>query len=240
VCPKGVDPTSIWFGPEGIEYAIKHQGLELVSKIGEVIARWSFVDTKIGHTFVSLLDTKAHVGAAVYVSLRSGATQTAVLDAIRDLLFEEEQRDMLTAVRAVTRAARDGRNDVAHGIWGFTDSVADGLLVMSARSHLMEHGETHTKRATDAEKRGESAVWVIRPDSIPGLKDHSQIQVYRKQDFESLIKQIDHARWVWGLFFTLFMQHQKARASIYDDLYKEPGIQEAVERARKNRERSGP
>lgn len=126
-----VDPNAgVFFNNVGV-YPMRERP-HVAAAAMEVIASWSTVESFMLGVYLHFAGGSRSVGADIFLALRSVSAQRAVLKRITKSLSEEEQKIFKAILRLVEKRV-EPRNLVAHGVWGFSPSLPDALLVADAR-----------------------------------------------------------------------------------------------------------
>lgn len=211
----------------------------LALKIAEITCRWSMAQYTIATLCSVLLQTKAHLGAAMYAAITSSGSQDSVLDALADVALDEDMLDLYAGVKRVTKAPRNARNEIVHGIWAFAAELPDALLLTPQREHIVREGVERTEHHELARIAASDGGLQEMVDFTLTGDDHSKIMVWRASDFDYVIKQIHIAHVSWSYFTALLDQRDVLRSAsrelMRQWLYEQPDVRAGVERARKDR-----
>jgi len=143
-------------------------------------------------------------GVEIYntLSLSGLHNLDAIFDSIANVSISQDQRDLLIAVRGLTKTARDQRNTLAHGIWGISLRIQDSLLLMSPKDYLRIGSDMQWKieRAiVDGIKHGKD--WPEYEEMFPDQPIEEKIFVYRQNDFLVIMENINTAYHAWRHFY---------------------------------------
>jgi hypothetical protein len=105
---------------------------QLAAAAMEVIASWSTVESFMLDLYLHFAGGSRSVGADIFLALRSVSAQRAVLKRITRSLSEENRKIFKSISRLVEKRS-EPRNLIAHGVWGFSKSLPDALLVADPR-----------------------------------------------------------------------------------------------------------
>lgn len=138
-----------------------------------------------------------------FLSLEVQSAKTsAVLAAANSVLIDKPQQiELLKAILAIAKTKEKSRNKLAHWIWGDSPDFPDALLLANPK--------------------------IISAHGI----DRSQIFVYKKEDFTSIIQANDRLCG-FGLRFNFILKSHPANRddSLFHELSAEPEIQERLNR----------
>lgn len=147
-----------------------------------LIAAWSRVELQCSYIFALSIDAQHERAAKLLNACESaGARLSLIRTAVQDRLGDEAFA-LFSDIMKIGTAAKNARNDLAHGLWGCCKALPDALLLVDAR-YFAQHGAGAADRFSKSLAKGATEHF----KSVP--LDHGKIYVYRKNDFEALIKQ---------------------------------------------------
>jgi hypothetical protein len=118
-------------GPNGLG---KHPEIELI--IGRCIMAWSSVEIEMAMILGHLIGAKDAAAIAVFSQLRrSSAQRDAIMEAAR-IVLNAIDLELLTAFLNVHKAIETERNSLAHGHFGTSSLIKDGLLWMNNSDYV--------------------------------------------------------------------------------------------------------
>src|SRR5205814_2355136 len=164
--------TSVALGPGALP-ARPH----LAAMVAEIIAFWSEIELQRGRYLAALLGENLQAGIAMYLAIASSATRRATLDAASKSTLSESEYDLFCGAMKVARTVEKERNEFAHGMWGYSDDIADGILLVDYSYRL--DNALKVDRLYDQMKSG-----VIQWPVADFTLDHSKIRVYRQKDLD--------------------------------------------------------
>lgn len=190
----------------GAEYLRKHQ--KFSNAVASVTAFWAHSDGNLAAILSFMMKTDIRTGVAMYQALMSAEAKLAALYAAADIALEQWEAILLRAVIQANKASRNQRNDFAHGIWGGAAELPDALLWMDPRV-VMDKNVSHRQAEMTADGRR-----VIRPKGL----DHSQIMVWRENDFKTAVKSAEDAygRLV-NFYYLVGYKDDRARKALLND-----------------------
>lgn len=152
----------------------------------ETIAAISMAENARGLILAQMLNTDAHVGLSMYMSLIGTTAQKAAIAGAADAALSEEDRKILAKINKITKPAFDKRNDFAHNLWGVSKAIPNTLLLI------------HSKHYLDVTIERENKPKYV----LPMLIDRKKVFVYRKKDLE---KERDLAKNAAKLYSSFWM-----------------------------------
>lgn len=127
---------------------------------------------------------------------------------------------MFQAILAYKDEIEGQRNDIAHGVFGVSDSFKDGVLWMSTTDFATYQANAEVEGVTD-----ELAQWMRK-----------RLYVYEPADIETIARAIENVEKQIGYFIGyLGSTNAPWRASRFHELCRQPGIREALLRVRKRK-----
>ena len=167
----------------------------------EAIASWSNVESFMLNTFVHLLGGSKNLACDVFLSLESQSAKTAAINAAANsALAGKPELNLLKALLGIANTNSKSRNKLAHWTWGGSPNIPDAVLLVDPKATL---------------------------DDI----NREEIFVYKRSDFESIISENDKLCGHFLSFRFILMNHPANRdGRLYDELSREPTIQERLNR----------
>jgi hypothetical protein len=121
---KTPHPAPMW----GMGSETRMQRPDHIAKIGECLTLWPDVDTQLALLLASLLKADAAPTVAVYSVLRRATGKAEAIRAAAAVSLDEPGQQLVAAILAVTQSIEGQRNDLAHGHWGASDLIPEGIL----------------------------------------------------------------------------------------------------------------
>lgn len=193
---------------------------QLAPFIARIISQWALVEAGIGTMLSSILEAEFAATAAILSSLRSSSAQIDALAAAGRTKLSGRDLELFEAVIMIVRSAAKKRNLIAHHIWAYSDDLPDALLLVEPKAYAQIHVKFQTSLATKT--YGGS-------DTLHPSPEH--VRVYRKQDFEEIVREIDTVN--DSVLITCFHLDQNIENDFYDELCSEPLVARALARVRK-------
>jgi len=173
---------------------------EMAARILNVMSSFGRLDGEIGLVFARLLDTQAHLGIAIYNQLVSTHLQDAALKAVAPFVLEEHQLDLLMGLVDLGRGHKDIRNDIAHGIWGYSQDLPKALLLINPKTANQLRGIMAT--VWERQKVAPASIATIEPVLMKTLQRPIQedIWVFREKDTNNLAAEVQAVYELWDSF----------------------------------------
>jgi hypothetical protein len=148
---------------------------------------------QLGLALGAILKASSEPATALFLSIKTSRAQRDALESVaRILLMDEDLRDYDALISACASVEKQ-RNALAHGIFGISDQIPDGLLW----SDLQDHAN-FLIRAYQAEYEGKML-------ADPHAQLREDMFIYRKKDLEKLVADL---REVQKAAFFFHCQHQ--------------------------------
>lgn len=162
--------------------------------VAYIIALWAHIEGNIATILSRMLRADIAVGTAMYLALTGSEGKRAALRAAAREALPEWQAILLEAIFKATKAARDQRNRFSHHVWGRCEGV--NAILLTHPKTIVNVNISHRQ----AEENVTGSGRILRPKSI----DRSQIDVYRKKDFEEAVGRSTMANHMVSLFYATF------------------------------------
>jgi hypothetical protein len=210
-------------------YDIASLGMErrpqLASLIGQCLMHWSNIELQMALLLGVLLNATNEAAVAVYLSLRAGRVRQDAINAAANAVLSGEVLELYRAIVDFQRSVEVQRNDLAHGCYGTTDAIPDGVLWMEAQ-HVANFMLDFWNKIEHSTPTG--------PPIPTSREEKEKIQelnlnrmfVYREKDIKQLLSDIE-ALWRALGSFIYFLRNSKPR-EIYDRLCNEPHVKTAL------------
>jgi hypothetical protein len=163
---KGASAT---FGPLMLE-----RRPECAIIIARAISTWSYLETRLALLLTDFLKIETKQGLAVFLSIQSGRTQFDVLNAAAEVVLNPRDLEVFRALMNIKTAYEKARNDLVHGLFGYSPAVKDGV-VWTAQKNLTSQT---------------SSVWhALRTDAQPTTT--ADAFVYEAADLETIAQNFE-------------------------------------------------
>jgi hypothetical protein len=206
---------------------------EMAAKILMVLSAWAKLDAEMGLVFARFLHTEAHIGVAIYNTLGGLHAQDAAMKTAAAQVLTEEEMDLLMALLRLAKGPRNNRNEIAHGVWGYSNDVPDALLLLSPKDSNKLRGDMAAvweQFKKDPQKVGPALLRRIRE---PVSKD---IWVYRPADTDELQRKATEAYGLWDTFTHFFWPNSSAEGDVaHRQLLAHRAIRQVIDQRRADR-----
>jgi len=146
---------------------------ELALLAMSVLAEWSILDSWLNGLFVIMCGPEPTAALDIYSSLSGGATKAVAFNAVAEKYLKPEEKEIYAAIMRLVVRARNQRNKLAHGVWGYSPQIPDGVLLCDAIPMMRYSTAIHEYHHTYSKNR-----------QMPELP-YDDIFVYYKNDFTS-------------------------------------------------------
>lgn len=97
--------------------------------IGRCLTAWPFVESEMALALGELLGaSSAPVALAVFQSLRRSSAQREAISEAARVALDDKDRELLNAILNVHKSVEAERNALAHGHFGISSKIKDGVL----------------------------------------------------------------------------------------------------------------
>ncbi len=187
-----------------------------------VLAEWSILESWVNGLFVVLSGTNAKTATAIYSSLSGSAAKRVAFDAVAKEYLKPKEIEVYTVLTAMIGRVRNQRNKLAHGVWGHSPQIPDGVLICDALEMMKFTIAVYEYDHAPAGKK-------VMPD-LP--KD--KIFVYYDTYFKNLSASINRIMGYVMEFRFAILRPKKflGTAEALDQLVQSPEIHQALTRLR--------
>jgi hypothetical protein len=126
---------SLHKGPWGIGPRLVESRPEHVALIGRCITLWPDVLHQMGMLLGILLGVNSEAAVAVFSTFRNARVRQDAMIAAANYTLDEQTLELLNAILVVVGSAEKERDHLAHGCYGSSDNIADGILWIESK-HL--------------------------------------------------------------------------------------------------------
>lgn len=199
-------PDGMIFGCSG-HYPLEERPA-LLTQVMRIITGWATLEGFVYRTFAAMLGTNAPLAAAIFRNLASTAVKNVAVRAVAQESLSKEHMALFTALLKLFGEAGKERAAVAHGIWGMSKSIPDGILLMRSQDILENHLELEAYREE-----------LIKPQPSPNGRTLplGQIYVYKEKDLRDIVSKIEDLSGYFLLFHMMLIAPPLA-AEYYTEL----------------------
>lgn len=192
----------------------------MTALIGQIVCEWSKAEHAMAMVLAAMLGENLTAGVALFTALRNARAQREAVQAVGASALSEQHNALLLAITAIYTSSGKLRNDIAHGIFGFSFDVEQAMIWVSSADYANYNASTYGKLA----KLGESFV------------DHSELEkvmfVYKMKDFEEALSEIKYAHNLTFMFYGLARRRFFGGSEDYQKLCSEPRVVRELDRLR--------
>lgn len=121
-------------------------------ELSTVISTWAGVEVQLAGALCEAMQANAEPFAAAFQVLNSTAAQASIAEAAIKTVISDDLTGPFDTIMRLFWSAKKLRDQMAHGVWGWTDKLPDALLwvnpkrlvmreaMFSMNSRLTEHG----------------------------------------------------------------------------------------------------
>jgi hypothetical protein len=180
------------------------------------ITLWSEVDLQFARSLAEMLGATAEPTAAIFLAVPNWQ-QERVLTAAAEAVFDDKTLALFRAIIKLGKKYADERNDLAHGIFGKSDQILDGVLWIRSKDRISHMIDVSKKSAS-----GDITV-----------SDHhairQKIYVYELADLERLAAEMtDYHRLVYDFIPLISQAEGPSRDERYRQLCERPDVQAEI------------
>jgi hypothetical protein len=184
---------------------------------------WTDIELRMALALGAILKADNPASVALFLAIRTSPTRREALSAISRLLLTGNDLDAFEALLIVYQSLEKQRNALAHGVFGYSDSIPDALLWDSIQNHA-----DFLLNVYVAEYKG-------TPLPDPHERLRKNMFVYRRKDLEEFLQQLTELQKAASCFHS---RHQPRPGMTHDylkDIFSLPQIQQALKSLTSNR-----
>jgi hypothetical protein len=192
--------------------------------IGRILMQWPTVELELALLLAALLRTQQRAAIQVFLGLRrSSPRYSAIMDAAKYGLIKRD-RELCSAVIRVVQSIEKERNALAHGHFGVSDLIQDGILWADSNSNVSFLLDIQSSKASNRSKtvKKKMAEW------------DKSLSIYREKDLIEIETQIaDTISFLNSLVEYLRLKNtpsknKEYRKGLYKHLSNQAPIREAL------------
>lgn len=187
--------------------------------IARCISGWSYIEHETALLLATILKINTEPAVAMFLAVSNSRTQVDMLNAVAETVLEEHDLELYGAVMNVRRLYERDRNALAHGIYGTSQLVENGII-WTEKSDYAEHT---------------AKVWASDYQTLEtGFK--KEIFVYEAADLETIAENIEWMHAFMGSFRGyLSSSNASWRVERYHQLCAAPRIARELARMREKK-----
>lgn len=212
------------FGPGFLEDRPKAAAL-----IARCIALWTEVEVQEAQLLAMMLQANTEPAVALFLAIHNSRIQHAVMDAVADVVLNEADYKLYSALQRYRASVERERHALAHGNFGSIDQTKDGVAWIDPLDYV-RHG-------------AEIKLTGVTKESTAALLNN--VYVYELADLEKIAQDTEHLHKHLGFFIGyLFALYEGApdkdtwRAQRYQELCAEPRIAQELAQLKDQQEKS--
>lgn len=181
--------------------------------IAKCIAYWTYVESANARLLARLIGANTETAVAVYLSFKNTVTKNEAMQAAAELQLSTDDMLLFRALMAYKNSVEKERNALAHGIFGVSNSIKDGVI--------WANPTTQTNHQAMVEVRGVT-------EEITA-KLYQSCFVYLVGDLETLALEIEDLERQISSFVGYLGSDSSFRATRYPQLCAEPRVAKEVQ-----------
>lgn len=148
--------------------AFGHQP-ELSQEIALVLTAGTHLEAELARSLAFFMDSDVRIAIAVNDGFKSARVQRSMLLDCGNAVLALRYRKLFRAVLAVAGRVADRRNDVVHGIWGYSTNLPGCVLWIDQKDYLVHRLNRDVLAGWSVPFQPRSRVWVYRPGELRKL-----------------------------------------------------------------------
>ncbi len=215
-CASHKVETEISIGPDAIG-----QRPEIETLIGYALTTWPHVEAEMALFLGESIGTENAATLAVFQALRRSSSQREAISAATNVLLDDQGKELVSAILTVHKAIEADRNALAHGHFGASSAVNDGILWVDTNEYIKMR-----------------LFFALNPTphwDEPLKREYlSNVWVYKAKDVEKILSNIQELGSIWfnGIDYLSLEPGSALRAEKYQLLSNRPHIAEALKHIR--------
>lgn len=189
---------------------------EAAKVIARCITYWTFVEVQSARLLSIMLKANTEPAVALFLSIRNARSEREALSAVAEKVLDQNDLDLFLALLQYKSAVEKERNALAHGVFGFSAQITDGLVWISTSdyiSHLANHAATGKNQVRD------------------------KCFVYEIGDLETIARDVEDLAQQIGFFLGYLASDEPLwRATRYPQLCSSPRVAQELDRLRLRRQ----
>lgn len=161
---------------------------KLALAVMRIIADWVITETGLGVLFVQLMKAAPSPAAEVFLSLRSFNVQTKAVEAAGNSALNKEESDILRLVTRYCTDVHKHRNDLVHGMWGYSKDHP-GALLLCKSNHIIR-------------------TWAASGDTTPNKLSADETSVYTEAVLSQILAHVHISSEMIGICITDLMRSE--------------------------------
>jgi hypothetical protein len=208
--------------------ALEHRP-ECAQVIARCITYWTYVETELARLLAQILKANTDPAVAMFLSLRNARAKRDAINAAAQFTLEEKDYDLFLALMQYKDAVESARNDLAHGVFGVSSAIPNGIVWISTTDYTTRQTHFH---------------------GLGGISDEMATSLRKKQfvyeigDLETIARDIeDLHNQIMSFIGYLWSDDQAFRARRYPQLCNEPRLKKELallHQRRKNKTEDNP
>jgi hypothetical protein len=201
----------------------------------QILVEWSMLEQRLAESLAHTLSTQPDMGVEIYLSLEHNAAQLKVIRDTAAMVLDDADLALFDAILVLVRRGGKERNTVAHGIWGSTDKIPNGLVLLQRKEMTRLAGPLSAYMQKTLAKSEQVELLIARL-----IKENSYIDlineslVYSVDDFAQTRKSIKNTADFLYRFWQMKGSFGPERETLRRTLCDEPAIQEVLCRPSKD------
>ena len=138
---------------------------------------WSYVEVQMALVLSAIMKAQSEPAIAVFLSIRNSRAQRHAINAAAEVGLKGENLEVYRAISNVYKGLEAQRNDLVHGIFGFSEDIPDHVLWIDPKTHTNVFAQRIAKLLTPDEISADALkkdIYVYRLADLTGLRDQIQ------------------------------------------------------------------
>jgi hypothetical protein len=189
--------------------------------VGNCLMAWPSVEAEMALALGQILGAQHNAIIAVFPIIRRFATQQSIIQEAAKASLNPTDQELTIAILNVHKSAEAERTALAHGHFGATDTIPDGLVWMHTTDYLAVR--------TLFTLKGDLTIDDNRLKEIA-----SKLWVYKEHDLTTILADFQALAWIWHDLIIYLKSSNSERSQLYQQLCDRPRVKRELLLLRKN------
>lgn len=146
--------------------------------IMKCIALWAVIESEFSELFVTILASNKEMGASLWNEFGSDTSKRHAFRSICVSNLQKQDYDIINGMLKMIKSQASTRNIMAHGVYGISEEITDGIIVVDSRRLTVIRGKMEDCSTFDDKLS-------VANEGIP--KEY--VFVYKEKDLDVDLKQ---------------------------------------------------
>jgi hypothetical protein len=179
---------------------------ELHALGGDCLLAWPYVEAEMAVVLAELLRAENEPAVAVFQTIRRSSAQRDWISVATLASHDQQATELVRAILNITKSVEASRNALAHGHFGISDEVPDGLIWAESIDYV--------KRRTNVSIKGDRFNEKFYRQIL------ESVYIYRKIDLTVISRDINDLYEIWFALME-YLQSGRRNSETTSELYRQ-------------------